>query len=64
MEKGGYKSLDRDLGVNRREFIGLATATGLLLGTPWVWAREQAKRKVPALLKTNIGDAMKVKKTK
>ena len=64
MEKGGYKSLDRDLGVNRREFIGLATATGLLLGTPWVWAREQAKRKVPALLKTNIGDAMKVEKTK
>ncbi|NOY23065.1 MAG: DUF362 domain-containing protein [Acidobacteria bacterium] len=64
MKKAGYKSLDKDLGVNRREFIGLAAATGLLLGAPWVWAKEQTGRKVPAKPKTNIDEAMKAKKIK
>jgi hypothetical protein len=64
MEKAGYKSLDKDMGVNRREFIGLAAATGLLLGTPLAWAKDQTGRKVPARPMTNIDKAMKAKKTK
>ena len=64
MKKSGYKSLDKDMGVNRREFIGLAAATGLLLGTPLVWAKEQTGRKTPEKPKTNINDAMKIPGTK
>ncbi len=64
VKKSGYKSLDKDMGVNRREFIGLAAATGLLLGSPWVWAKEQAKRKTPGKPGTNINDAIKAPATK
>ena len=36
MEKAGYKSLDRDMGVNRREFMGRATAEGKRDDSRWL----------------------------
>ncbi len=59
-----YTSMDTT--VNRRTFlkIGSATGSGILLGTPYLWAEEQEKTAKPHRPKTNLDEALAVPKTK
>jgi hypothetical protein len=66
MKDKSYRSMKSSLDLNRRDFlrIGGALGIGLLLGTPSVWAQEKQQVTPPARVKTNIGDALKVPKSK
>jgi hypothetical protein len=66
MKKRGYRSMRKTQSVNRRDFlkVGGAVGTGLVLGTPALWAQAQEKAKETARIKTNIDEAMKVPRTK
>src|SRR4030042_6581420 len=66
MKKKAYQSMDAKYDISRRDFIkiGGALGTGIILGTPAIWAQEQTKEEKPPRIKTNIDDAMKAKKTK
>jgi hypothetical protein len=68
MKKKGYRSIELDSKLERRDFLkiggGSLLGAGLLLGTPPVWGQENAKTELPALPKTNIDDALAVARTK
>jgi hypothetical protein len=68
MKKKGYRSIELDSKLQRRDFLkiggGSLLGAGLLLGTPPVWGQENVKTEAPALPKTNIGDALAVPRTK
>ncbi len=51
--------------VSRRQFLQLgAVGTGVLLGTPHLWAQQASQPSPPPRPKTNIGDAMKAARTR
>lgn len=61
-----YRSMESDLTVRRRDFLKLGgiVGAGLLLGNPAAWAAEKEKTAPPPKPKTNVGDALKVPRTK
>ena len=68
MKKKGYRSLELDLRLERRDFLkiggGSLLGAGLLLGTPPLFGQEAAKVEPPAKPKTNIDEALAVPRTK
>ena len=65
MRKGGYQSIDVTPGLDRRELIKLSAAgASLLLGVPDVWAAEDEKAGSVTRVKTNVGDALKVPRSR
>lgn len=53
-------------GINRRDFLKVGSVTagsGLLLGTPCLWARDQEQNSTPQSPKTNIQSALAAAKT-
>lgn len=57
-----YQSMKDKLMLNRRNFLKLSgVATGIVLGTPALWAADQEKTKEPT--QTNIDDALKIPRT-
>jgi len=63
MSERNYQSMNSRFHVNRRDFIktGSIVGTGLLLGTPSMWAQEKKQADKP---KTNIDEALKIPRTK
>ncbi|MDZ7264118.1 MAG: DUF362 domain-containing protein [candidate division KSB1 bacterium] len=57
-----YDRIVNDVSLSRRDFLKIAGAagTGIVLGTPDIWASQQAPEKP----KTNIDDALKIPKTR
>ncbi len=55
-----------DSQVNRRDFLKISSVegTGLLLGSPEIWAQDNKQRTPPEKPKTNVEDALKVPRTK
>jgi hypothetical protein len=68
MKKKGYRSLELESKLERRDFLkiggGSLLGAGLLLGRPPVFGQEAAKAEPPAKPKTNIDEAMAVPRTK
>ena len=68
MKKKGYRSLELESRLERRDFLkiggGSLLGAGLLLGTPPLWGQESAKPEPPARPKTNIDEALAVPRTK
>jgi hypothetical protein len=68
MKKKGYRSLELDKKLERRDFLkiggGSLLGAGLLLGRPPLWGQETAKPEPPAKPKTNIDEALAVPRTK
>jgi hypothetical protein len=68
MKKKGYRSLELDARLQRRDFLkiggGSLLGAGLLLGRPPLFGQEAAKVEPPAKPKTNIDEAMAVPRTK
>jgi len=68
MKKKGYRSLELDSRLQRRDFLkiggGSLLGAGLLLGRPPLFGQENAKPAPPAKPKTNIDDALAVPRTK
>lgn len=68
MKKKGYRSLELDARLERRDFLkiggGSLLGSGLLLGRPPLWGQEAAKAEPPAKPKTNIDEALAVPRTK
>ncbi len=67
MGRKGYKSLEIAEGLDRRELMKLsAVGAGLLLGVPTAWAVRDEKEKAgkASRIATNVGDALKIPRTK
>jgi hypothetical protein len=68
MRKKGYRSIELDSKLERRDFLkiggGTVLGAGLLLGRPPVFGQEAAKVEPPAKPKTNIDEALAVPRTK
>jgi hypothetical protein len=68
MKKKGYRSIELDSKLERRDFLKIGGGTllgaGLLLGRPPMFGQEAAKVEPPAKPKTNIDEAMAVPRTK
>jgi hypothetical protein len=68
MKKKGYRSLELDKKLERRDFLkisgGSLLGAGLLLGRPPLFGQEAAKPAPPVPPKTNIDDALAVPRTK
>ncbi|MCJ7483092.1 MAG: hypothetical protein MUO31_09015, partial [Thermodesulfovibrionales bacterium] len=68
MKKTGYRSIELDSKLERRDFLkiggGSLLGAGLLLGRPPLFGQETAKPAPPAKPKTNIDEAMAVPRTK
>jgi hypothetical protein len=68
MKKKGYRSIELNSRLERRDFLkisgGSLLGAGLLLGTPPVWGQEGASPAPPARPRTNIEDALAVPRTK
>jgi len=68
MKKKGYRSIELDSKLERRDFLKISGSSllgaGLLLGKPPVFGQETAKPTPPAKPKTNIDEAMAVPRTK
>ncbi len=68
MKKKGYRSIELESKLERRDFLkiggGSLLGAGLLLGRPPVFGQETAKAEPPAKPKTNIDEAMAVPRTK
>lgn len=72
MSKGTYHSMNNEIDgkMRRREFLkigggaGMVLGSGLVLGTPHLWAEEAKKQVPPPRCKTNIDDALNVPKTR
>ncbi|NIM12455.1 MAG: DUF362 domain-containing protein [Candidatus Aminicenantes bacterium] len=72
MSKGTYRSINNEIDgkMRRREFLkigggaGMVLGSGLVLGTPHLWAEEAKKQVPPPRCKTNINDALNVPKTR
>lgn len=66
MRVAGYKSIDTLFQVSRRDFVKItgAVGAGLILGTPPVWGQDTTGTKTPAKPKTNIGEIIKIPRTK
>jgi hypothetical protein len=68
MKKNGYRSMDLDVKLERRDFLkiggGSLLGAGLLLGRPPLWGQEAAKPEPPARPRTNIDEALAVPRTK
>jgi hypothetical protein len=68
MKKKGYRSIELDSKLERRDFLkiggGSLLGAGLLLGRPPLFGQEAAKVEPPAKPKTNIDEAMAVPRTK
>lgn len=64
MKKKGYRSLELDSRLERRDFLkiggGSLIGAGLLLGRPPLFGQESAKPAPPAKPKTNINEALAV----
>ena len=64
MKKKGYRSIELDSKLERRDFLkiggGSLLGAGLLLGRPPLFGQEAAKVEPPAKPKTNIDEAMAV----
>ncbi len=67
MRKKGYRSIELESKLERRDFLkiggGTVLGAGLLLGRPPVFGQEAAKAEPPAKPKTNIEEAMAVPRT-
>lgn len=63
MAKKIYRPMENQFPMSRRSFLKTSSAvgTGLVLGTPTLWAQDQ---KPPQKTKTNIDDALKFPRTK
>ena len=63
MKKESYQSMETALNVTRRNFLKASgtVGTGLILGTPTLWAQE--KKKGNPKPKTNIDEIIKIPKT-
>ena len=61
-----YKSMETRFHINRRDFIrtGSIVSTGLLLGSPKLWAQDNSKDEPPPKPKTNIDEVLKIPRTK
>jgi hypothetical protein len=72
MSKKMYRSMNNEIEgkMKRREFLkigggaGMVLGSGLVLGTPHLWAEEVKKQVPPPRCKTNINDILKVPKTR
>ncbi len=68
MKNKGYRSIEMESKLERRDFLKIGGGTllgaGLLLGRPPVFGQEAAKVEPPAKPKTNIDEAMAVPRTK
>jgi hypothetical protein len=68
MKKKGYRSLELESKLERRDFLkisgGSLLGAGLLLGRPPVFGQEAAKVEPPPKPKTNIDQALAVPRTK
>ena len=68
MKKKGYRSIELESKLERRDFLkiggGSLLGAGLLLGRPPLFGQEAAKVEPPAKPKTNIDEAMAVPRTK
>lgn len=66
MRNNSYKSMNTRFDSTRRNFLktGSVVGTGLLLGSPRLWAQDKNKKKKPEKPKTNIDDALKIARTK
>jgi hypothetical protein len=72
MSKKTYRSMNNEIDgkMRRREFLkigggaGMVLGSGLVLGTPHLWAEEAKKQVPPPRCKTNIDDALNVPKTR
>ena len=68
MRKKGYRSIELDSRLERRDFLkiggGSLLGAGLLLGKPPLFGQEAAKVEPPAKPKTNIDEALAVPRTK
>ncbi len=67
MKKNGYRSLELESKLERRDFLKIGSGSllgaGLLLGRPPLFGQETAKPAPPAKPKTNIDEAMAVPRT-
>ncbi len=68
MKKKGYRSIEVESKLDRRDFLklggGSLLGAGLLLGRPPLWGQEAAKTEPPPKPKTNIDEALKAPRTK
>jgi hypothetical protein len=68
MKKKGYRSIELESKLERRDFLkiggGSLLGAGLLLGTPPVWGQENAKPEPPPRPKTNIDEALAAPRTR
>ncbi len=65
MKNRAYRSMESRSQVNRRDFLkaGSIVGTGLVLGTPALWAQDKKKQTPPPRIKTNIDDVIKIPRT-
>jgi hypothetical protein len=68
MKKKGYRSIELDSRLERRDFLkiggGSLLGAGLILGRPPLFGQEAAKVEPPAKPKTNIDEALAAPRTK
>jgi hypothetical protein len=68
MKKKGYRSIELESKLERRDFLkiggGSLLGAGILLGRPPLFGQEGAKATPPAKPKTNIADALAAPRTK
>ena len=65
MKKQTYKSMNDLSDVNRRTFLKSSSVVGagLVLGTPNLWAQDEASKRRPSRPETNIKDQLKIERT-
>lgn len=65
MKRKAYRSMESRNQVNRRDFLkaGSLVGTGLVLGSPGLWAQDKEKQTPPPRIKTNIDEVLKIPKT-